>query len=129
VWVDTERGGKIAYTVSRNHPLVVCCLTASKDMRPLLSALLRLLEETVPIRRIWIEETEKPDAHTHPFEKAADKDITDVIRQVLSALRATGLGEREAAGRLRDMEAFAAHMHLVEALLPPGVRAAGGSGQ
>ncbi|AMV40491.1 ATP-binding protein [Planctomyces sp. SH-PL62] len=119
VWNAAERAGKIGYVVNREHPLIARCLAESKELRPTLVALLRLLEETVPIRRIWLEETEKPDAHSQPFEKAPDKDISGVIRQVYAALRAAGLSDSEASERLRGMEAFAEHGHLVEAILPP----------
>jgi hypothetical protein len=127
VWTASGRADKIGYSINREHPLVARCLAGSKGLRPELSALLRLLEETVPIRRIWIEETEKPDAHAQPFERAADRDVSEVIRQVYASLRAAGLREEVAAARLRAMEAFAAHAHLVEALLPPGGRPPGGS--
>ena len=127
VWVAVNRVGKTGYSINREHPLVARCLAGPTESRVALNALLRLLEEMVPIRRIWLEETEKPDAHAQPFERAADKEITGVIKQVYSALIASGLAAGEAASRLHAMEAFAAHAHLVEALLPPAPRKARGS--
>lgn len=124
VWIAVDRVGKTGYTINREHPLVARCLTGSAQTRGSLAAMLRLLEETVPIRRIWLEETEKPDAHAQPFERASEKEIAGIIKQVHSALISLGLEEGEAATRLRAMEAFATHAHLVEALLPPPPRKA-----
>jgi hypothetical protein len=126
VWQAAERGGHTVYSISRAHPLVKKLLDAPKEWKGAVGALLRLLEETVPIQRIWLDSTEKPDAHARPFECVADRDVAEVIRQVFAALVSAHVPEAEAWERIRRMDAFAAHLHVIEALVPPA-RPTGGS--
>jgi hypothetical protein len=106
VWQAADRGGRTVYSVNRGHPLVRRLLELSKELKPVVGALLRMLEETVPVQRIWIETTEKPDSPARPFERVADKEVAEVIRQVLAALTGSGVHEPEAWDRIRRMDAF-----------------------
>lgn len=126
-WVAVQQRGRTGYRINREHPLVAKAMAGAKDFKPVLAALLRLLEETVPIRRIWLEETESPDAHARPFELAAEREITEVIRQVFAALRIAGVKETDAWERIGRMEAFAAYSHLIESLRIDVGTPAGGS--
>lgn len=127
VWNAGTRAGRTVYSVNREHPLVKRLLDVPKEQRQVAVAMLRLLEETVPIQRIWIDTTEKPDTHARPFEQVVDKEVAEVIRQVYAALTASGTPGPEAWERIRHMEAFSAHAHVIESLIPPPPKPAGGS--
>ena len=58
-WRPGKRKDKVVYTVNREHPLVARALEASGEARPVIEAMLRLLEETVPVRQIWLDAAEQ----------------------------------------------------------------------
>jgi len=115
-WRPEKRKGKVVYLVNREHPLVKRALEAPKEFRPVIDALLRLLEETVPVQQIWLDTAELPEGHGKPFETVSERDIKSVMVQVYMALRRTGLTAKEAKSRILLMEAFAPYPNLVEAL-------------
>jgi hypothetical protein len=107
-WRPERRKGKVVYVVNREHPLVQRALKAPADFKPVMQALLRLLEETVPVQQIWLDMAERPEGHGRPFETATEKDVKLVMVQVYTAMWRVGLTAGEAKQRLGAMEAFAA---------------------
>jgi Histidine kinase-, DNA gyrase B-, and HSP90-like ATPase len=115
-WVPGRRKDRMIYAVNRDHPLAAAVLAAAGDNRPAVEALLRLLEETVPVRQIWLDAAQVPDGHARPFEEVADKDVKQVMTQVYDALRRGGHSPAAAKERVGTMDAFAAHPHLLATL-------------
>lgn len=115
-WVPGQRKDRVVYSVNRNHPLTSAVLAAAGDNRPAVEAMLRLLEETVPVRQIWLDAAQKPDGHARPFEEVADKDVKQVMTLVYQALRRGGHSPAAAKERVGAMDAFAAHPHLIATL-------------
>ncbi len=115
-WKPGKRKDKVVYSVNREHPLVARALQAPEDFRPVVEALLRLLEETVPVRQIWLDSAERPEGHARPFEAVAESDVKAVMVQVYAALRKTGLSPGESRQRVAAMEAFAAYPQLIATL-------------
>jgi hypothetical protein len=115
-WLPGRRKDRVVYTVNRDHPLAAAVLTGAGDNRQTVEALFRLLEETVPVRQIWLDAAEQPDGHACPFEAAADKDVKQVMTQVYTALRRGGHSPIAARERVATMDAFAGHPELVATL-------------
>jgi hypothetical protein len=115
-WKPGKRKDKVVYSVNRDHPLVARALQATAEFRPVIEAMLRLLEETVPVRQIWLDAAERPEGHARPFETVPESDVKAVMVQVYAALRKTGLPPRESRERVASMEAFAAYPQLVATL-------------
>ena len=105
LWNQKARHGRVSYEINRDHPLVQQSLAACSDKSPL-RALLRLVEETVPVPLITITDREKPDQTLGPFETAKAPEIIEVMRAAFAALRETGYSPKEAIARLRTMEPF-----------------------
>jgi hypothetical protein len=89
LWEQVSVHGQISYRLNRRHPLVKAAEATTKDKK-CLSALFRLIEETIPVPLITITDREQPDQTLGPFEKAKDSDIADVMEQAFSALTTTG---------------------------------------
>ena len=105
LWHQTAKHNRVSYAINREHPLVRQSLASCAD-KPKLNALLRLLEETVPVPLITITNSEKPDQMVWPFENAKPAEVRIVMGQAYDALRATGYSPKEAIVRLRTMEPF-----------------------
>lgn len=55
VWQSRTRGDATRYLVDRAHPLVQAVLGANSEGTALVDAMLRAIEETVPVQRIWLD--------------------------------------------------------------------------
>jgi hypothetical protein len=121
VWVDTGvEGKKLAYRIDRTNPLVrhVFTQASGKAHEKSIEAMLRLLEATVPIQKIWLDVAEKPDTHARPFELDPPIHVREVLEQILRALKADGVSTATARQRLLSMEPFSFYPELVKELVP-----------
>ncbi|WP_224485412.1 ATP-binding protein [Robertkochia aurantiaca] len=62
VWKKTEKKGKTSYKVDKEHPVVNQLLGELKDHKLAVTRLLKLIESTVPVETIIIDNAEKPDS-------------------------------------------------------------------
>jgi len=105
LWEQRAKHNKVFYRLNREHPLLRD-VTASCSDKAQLGALLRLIEETIPVPLITISNSEQPDRTSGPFESAKSNEILQVMRQVLASLRTSGLNREDALKRLGTLEPF-----------------------
>lgn len=115
LWEPVAKHGKAFYRLNRTHPLLKQSIEASND-RAILKALLRLIEETVPLPHITIVNNEQPSSLAGPFEYAPDHQIREVMQQAFRSLVATGYGPKDAVNRLRTIWPFELFPALLESL-------------
>lgn len=115
LWEQTAKHNQVFYRVNREHPLVKQVRAACGDV-PKFSALLRLIEETIPVPLITVTDREKPDQTIGPFEASKESEVLDVMRQVFASLRATGLSRKDALLRLAHFEPFPRFPELLQAI-------------
>jgi hypothetical protein len=113
LWEQTTKHNQVFYRVNRDHPLVKKVREVCGDV-PKFSALLRLIEETIPVPLITITDREKPDQTIGPFEAAKESEILEVMRQVIASLRVDGLSRKEALLRLAHFEPFPRFPQLLQ---------------
>ena len=105
LWEPHARHDKTFYRINRDHPLIKAAKDASKD-KPTLNAMLRLIEETIPLQHITIANSEKPDSQPQPFEGTSPKQIREVIAQAYNSLCSSGYSACEAKERLQTLWPF-----------------------
>lgn len=115
LWEQTAKHNQVCYRINRDHPLVKQVRLACGDL-PKFGALLRLIEETIPVPLITTTDREMPDRTIGPFEAAKDSEILEVMRQVFAALIAGGLSEGDALLRLARFEPFGSFPQLLQTL-------------
>jgi hypothetical protein len=115
-WVSTVRASGRAYSINRNHPLVQAVLKQYPDKSPELDALLRLLEETVPVEQIWLDAAEQTQDHAAPYSGLDLSIIRSDMRRVLEFLLQTGINRATALERLRSIEPFDRYKALINEL-------------
>lgn len=117
VWrVDQVKSG-IRYRIERTHPAVAAVLDSAGDLAPLIMAMLRVIEESVPVQRIWLDTAENKDTAKTGFSDEPPEAVTTV----LSTLFADMIGRRcmsvEAAKRvLLSTEPFQNYPGLIAEL-------------
>jgi hypothetical protein len=94
-WLTGTRSGRTVYLINREHPLVAEALKRvgplEKDLRPML----RLIEETVPVEKIWLDTAESPVEHALPYEGYDESTVLGDIRMACDFL-AGSLTSKEA---------------------------------
>jgi hypothetical protein len=115
LWEQTAKHNRVFYRINRKHPLVTRAREASSDA-PRLNALLRLIEETIPVPLITNTDRNMPDCTLSPFEASADAEVLEVMRQVFTALVAGGLSKSESLLRLTQIEPFGNFPPLLQLL-------------
>lgn len=110
-WLQVARGTKIAYRVNRQHPLVAALLTAAGGGD--VEAMVRLLEETVPVPLIILNHADGQGRQAAPFEETTPDTVRSVLTDVVRAMRRSGTSGREIVGWLLTMEPFSDFPDLV----------------
>lgn len=115
-WERKVRRGKTFYAVNQEHPLVKEALRIPGTYQPTVRALLRLLEETVPVQQIWIDNSTEPEKQAQPFDGVPSEKIMEVMLQIYQALRKSGMTQEKARDRILRMEPFQHFDTLVKTL-------------
>jgi hypothetical protein len=105
LWERSVKHGSIAYRINPQHPVVLAALTTPPPYTGAVRALIRLIEETIPVPLIQVDAAEYTDAHAPPFSRVPD-DVREVARVAYQALRAQGLAPADALRRLLITEPF-----------------------
>lgn len=110
--VKTRKG--TSYRLSREHDLVASLLDRAGPLKPDILALLRLVEESVPVQRIWLDTAEDRDTPTTGFTAAKEDDVRQPLSALFRALVThSGLTEEEARERLLRTHPFERYPALV----------------
>ena len=116
IWGSTLRGDHHVYRINRRHPLVQ---TARLDMaeEKLLESLLRLIEETVPVQKIWLDVAEAGELSPRPFHDSELQEVQSILQALFEALTThQGYTPQEACERLMETEPFQYYPELVKML-------------
>ncbi|MEZ4266637.1 MAG: ATP-binding protein [Myxococcota bacterium] len=108
-WKVLRQGGRTVYRIDRKHPLVATILGASEPVSPdTVEAVLRIVEETVPIQQIWLDSSESPQDTSAPFAGTSSQERRHVLAVAYAAIqRNRGLNHRQTVDVLLGCEEFA----------------------
>lgn len=115
VWVSGTAKGGTTYRLNREHPLVARALQEANSKA--VTELLRVVEETVPVQRIWLDTVEKGEMQKEPFSEESSPEVEELARSMLSHLVGkVGLPHELAITRLRTTEPFQNFPQLIARL-------------
>lgn len=116
-WRAEHFGGVVRYRINQEHPAVTAVLDQAGERRPELDAMLRILEETVPVQRIWLDASESPESPRAAFAGEANEQVRTVLALLYRNLvRRKGMSPHDAREQLLRTEPFHACAELVAAL-------------
>ena len=116
-WKAIERRDSVLYRVDRDHPVVKRVLDQAGPLSEAVEAMLRVLEETVPVQRIWLDTVEKGQVQKGAFADAPSADLEAILRVLYRHLvKTVGLTPDKAREQLLTTEPFQNFPELVEAL-------------
>ena len=121
VWrVDRVKDG-IRYRIEPTHPAVAAVLDSAGDLAPLVKAMLRVIEESVPVQRIWLDTAENKDTPKTGFSGEPPEAVATVLRTLFAdMIGRRGMSVEAAKRLLLSTEPFQNYPVLVTGLGGPG---------
>jgi hypothetical protein len=114
--VDRSPSG-IRYRIDRDHPAVKDLLERAGTLGPDLQATLRIVEETVPVQRIWLDTAEAKEVPRTAFAGESLAAVEAVLQTFYKNLiRRKHMDPAEARRQLLRTEPFNNYPDLVTAL-------------
>lgn len=105
-WNTSVQHGVYHYSINRDHPLVAEIIRNSGDSEKKIQAMLRIIEETVPVPLIILNGSNNPDKIQRPFEDAPSDELKSVLTEVWNAMINSGVSSGDVKKRLANMEPF-----------------------
>ncbi len=113
---DWTKSG-IHYRINDQHAAIRTVLDSAGALLPLVKAMLKVIEETVPVQRIWLDTAENKDTPTTQFSDQPPDNVIEVLQVLFEDMvNRKGFAAQDAKRILSNMEPFHNFPSLVEAL-------------
>jgi hypothetical protein len=120
-WTVERFKDGMRYRVDQSHPAVAAVLESAGPLLPLVKAMLRVVEETVPVQRIWLDTAENRDTPLTGFAGEASGEIVEIIKTLFEdMIGRRGMSRALAKKTLLTTEPFQKYPSLVAALPDDG---------
>lgn len=114
--VERVKAG-MRYRIEESHPSVAAVLASAGALQPLVRSMLRVIEETVPVQRIWLDTAENKETPRTGFEGEPNAAVVEVARVLFDDLiERKGLSVEEARKAMLRTEPFQKYPALVAKL-------------
>lgn len=114
-WKAVRVADQSAYRIERSHPIASYVLTELDDDDRSIASFFKLLENTVPVDKIWIDTVEQGELPATPFSGESREQIRGLARNLLASLMHGGrLTENEARAKLRRLAPFDQHSDIID---------------
>lgn len=106
-WLAKRSSQGTSYRIARDHDLVASIIERAGSLKPDILSLLRIIEETVPVQRIWLDTSEDKETPRTGFSSALESDVKETMSSMHEALVSfRGLSSKEACERLARTPPF-----------------------
>ncbi len=120
VWQVRRSAHGTSYRIDREHDLLASVLSRAGSLKPDILSLIRLVEETVPVQRIWLDTAEDKETPRTGFVGASDGEVLQTLSSLFEALvKFRGLSPVEAQERIGRTPPFDRRLDLVSILQLP----------
>jgi hypothetical protein len=117
-----ERTSKgIRYRIDEAHPSIAAVLDdATSTQQDLIISMLRVIEETVPVQKIWLDTAEQKETPVTSFVSSSDEAVLKVMKTLFRNLVIQkGMEVEDAKARLACTDPFQNFPHLIAQLSAP----------
>ncbi|WP_343303069.1 ATP-binding protein [Chitinophaga niabensis] len=116
VWTTIEENGRDYFQINRNHPLIRALAEQLKPQQKELEKVLRLLEVTLPIPTIVLNESLNADNPHSPCISVNDSEVNELMQATYQRLLKEGYSKAQAREELYFIDPFSNYTHLLESL-------------
>lgn len=114
--VERVKAG-MRYRIEETHPSVAAVLASAGALQPLIKSMLRVIEETVPVQRIWLDTAENKETPITGFEGEPNAAVVEVASVLFDDLiERKGLSIEEACKTMLRTEPFQKYPALIAKL-------------
>lgn len=107
VWKSHASNGIVKYRIDREHPLVKEAIEHGGDNAVRIESMLRVIEETVPVQKIWLDATERGEIQEGGLASAPPKEVEELLAILYGDMRRRiGLSPEQAKAQLLRTEPF-----------------------
>ncbi|WP_233246966.1 ATP-binding protein [Limnohabitans sp. Rim8] len=117
-----ERTSKgVRYRIDETHPSIASVLdSATPNQIDLVRSMLRVIEETVPVQKIWLDTAEQKETPVTSFASSSDESVLGVMKTLFNDMIVRkGMSIEEARSRLSCTDPFQNFPHLIAQLSQP----------
>lgn len=105
------------YRINRNHPLISALAENGGAQAKAVERVLRLVESTIPVHRIWLDVADKPETPTTTRQLLDEEQVARIAADLLERLMSgQNLTRTAALHRLRHIEPFDQFPELLASL-------------
>lgn len=117
VWRVERLKDGVRYRIEPTHPAVAAVLSSAGDHAPLIRAMLRVIEESVPVQRIWLDTAENKDTPKTGFSNSPPEAISEVLHTLFTdMIKRRGMSVEAAKRSLLSTEPFQNYPALIAQL-------------
>jgi len=117
LWRSEHTRAGVRYRIQKEHPLVHAVLEDAGELKPQILSLMRVIEETIPVQKIWLDTAEAKETPLTRFAGEPTSEVLSVLQTLYSNLvHRRGLSAVAAKERLLRTEPFQDYAELVWAL-------------
>ncbi|WP_262299015.1 ATP-binding protein [Microvirga sesbaniae] len=118
-WTVDEAGSGTRYRINRSHPAILLVLEAAGRDQAVVEQALRLIEETVPVQRIWLDTVEKGEIRKEAFAEAPPPELEGIACSLFKHLTTrVGLSPELARQQLLSTDPFQNYPDIINRLVP-----------
>jgi hypothetical protein len=116
LWKASTRGGAQIYKIDRQSDLIKGIFRRSEHLKSDIEAMLRLLEETVPVQQIWLDMAEHSERSNDPMGGLTEKQVMDLVETTLSVITGTDKKpDKVTIDIICSMECFTGYADVIRA--------------
>jgi len=120
-WKVERMSTGIRYRIDEAHPSIAAVLDdATAIQKDLVISMLKVIEETVPVQKIWLDTAEQKETPVTSFASSLDEDVLKVMKTLFRNLVVRkGMDIEDAKRRLTCTDPFQNFPHLIAQLSEP----------
>lgn len=116
-WTVERFKDGMRYRVDPSHPAVAAVIESAGPLLPLVKAMLRVVEETVPVQRIWLDTAENKETPLTGFAVTPSAEVVEILETLFEDMTGRkGMSRTLAKKTLLTTEPFQKFPSLVTAL-------------
>ena len=116
-WRPEQSKAGLRYRIDEKHPAIAATLEACASQADLVRAMIRVIEETVPVQRIWLDTAENKETPRTGFAGEPSAEVQKVLATLFKDMvTRRGMDEARARAKLLETEPFQDYATLVAAL-------------
>ncbi|XDZ51499.1 ATP-binding protein [Neisseriaceae bacterium CLB008] len=116
-WRVEHSNSGIRYKIDLSHPIIYSVLKKAEEFRTDLNMMLKIIEETVPVQRIWLDTAENTEIPLTSFSGESSEAVFEVISLAYkNMIEIKGMTSREAKFSLQCTEPFNNYPNLIAML-------------